>query len=148
VTPAAHIGRDDAICAGAVEAIGRGLSRGTGDDEDIGVEGAGSECDEDVVGIVVHRADKPFCPLDPGTAEDRFGGRISRHVDDPVTDHSVFEVLVFVDDDETNTFGLQFASHGSADAAVGADDVMVTDIVDAPLHSPSPCSFAESPLGN
>src|SRR5580658_7659329 len=133
--PAGHqsafvFGDDDFVGAGAADGVGVALLAGAGDDFDFGVEGARSDGDVEVVGVVIDDDADAAGAVDAGLEQDVVTLGVTLNDGDFVRQQLAVEAFVGFDQDEGDLEALQLVDDGAADLAVAADDEMVAEAVD------------------
>ncbi len=128
-------GQHDAIGAGLHQLALRGRRLAAGDDEQIAVEAAGAEGDEDVGGVVGQHGDHGAGALDAGLQQVGFLGGVTKVAEIAAAGGFGAASLAGFDDDEGHAGAVEGTGELAADAAEAADQDVVLELVDATGHA-------------
>src|SRR5918995_13770 len=118
------VGREGAVGPGYLELGGALVGAGPGDNVELGVQLAGREHDEDVIGVGVHGGDEAPCPPKAGLLEHVVVGGLAEQDQVALLHTLLYRLGFLLDNNEGYVVEGELSSHLAADPAVAAQDVV------------------------
>lgn len=127
-------GRDDDVGPGTQHPVFDAGFLAAGNDEDLRVQFAGCQRDNEVIGIVGKDRQESDGPVDAGFPQGGIRSWVAADERVALAVDRFDRGLVVCDDDERELLVSQLAADGTADLAEAADNVVVLHPADPPLH--------------
>src|SRR5829696_7702090 len=118
------VGREGAVGPGYLELGSTLVGARPGDDVELGVQLAGREHDEDVIGVGVHGGDEALCPPEAGLLEHVIVGGLAEQDEVAILHTLLDRFAVLLDDNEGYAVEGELSGHLAPDPTVAAQDVV------------------------
>ncbi len=135
---ALHVGGDGVVGPGAQQLALRLHGGRPGDDRQIRLDLPGGEHQVHIVRIAAQRRDQPRRMVDPGPVQAFVVRRVAPHEQVVGLAQQQQRLRVMLDDHEVSPAPHEVVAHGAARAPEAAHHVVIAQLPDPGIHSPSP----------